>query len=93
MPKYSDYKVFNHYLYFTSHCIVEAMHVHAGDEEMSEDSSAKFFVKENGDSELQQRGRLNDREINCIQGFIKEHYKEMYLKWKKYSQNDFYRGE
>ena len=28
MPKYSDYKVFNHYLYFTSHCIVEAMYVH-----------------------------------------------------------------
>ena len=40
MPKYSDYKVFNHYLYFTSHCIVEAMHVHAGDEELSEESSA-----------------------------------------------------
>ena len=93
MPKYYQFKVAGYFLYFTSFCVVECMHVHASDEELTEVRSAKFFVKENGDSELQQRGRLNDREINCIQGFIKEHYKEMYLKWKKYSQNDFYRGE
>ena len=93
MPKYYQFKVAGYFLYFTSFCVVECMHVHASDEELPEARSAKFFVKENGDSELQQRGRLNDREINCIQGFIKEHYKEMYLKWKKYSQNDFYRGE
>ena len=93
MPKYYQFKVAGYFLYFTSFCVVECMHVHASDEELTEARSAKFFVKENGDSELQQRGRLNDREINCIQGLIKEHYKEMYLKWKKYSQNDFYRGE
>lgn len=34
MPKYFEYKVYGHYLYFTSHCIVEAMHVHASDEEL-----------------------------------------------------------
>ena len=45
MPKYSEDKIFNHYLYFTSHCTIEAMHVHAGNEEMSEDLSAKFFVR------------------------------------------------
>ena len=36
-----------------------------------------------------QRG-LNDREIRKIQDFIKENYKEMYLKWAKYSQEGFY---
>lgn len=92
MPKYYQFKVAGYFLYFTSFCVVECMHVHASDEELKEAGSAKFFVKENGDTELQQRGRLNDREINCIQSFIKEHYKEMYLKWKKYSQEDFYRG-
>ena len=29
MPKYYGYKAYGYYLYFTSHCIVEAMHVHA----------------------------------------------------------------
>ena len=43
MPKYTEYKVFGHYLYFTSYCVVEAMHVHAGDEEMTQSKSAKFF--------------------------------------------------
>ena len=50
MPKYFEDKVFNHYLYFTSHCIVEAMHVHAGNEELSEEASAKFFVRADGSS-------------------------------------------
>lgn len=42
------------------------MHVHASDSKLTEESSAKFFVKGNGDSVLQERGRLNDREINKI---------------------------
>lgn len=92
MPKYYQFKVAGYFLYFTSFCVIECMHVHASDEELQEGGSAKLFVKENGDTELQHRGKLNDREINCIQNFIKEHYKEMYLKWKKYSQEDFYRG-
>lgn len=29
MPKYFDFKVSGYYLYYTSHCIIEAMHVHA----------------------------------------------------------------
>ena len=74
MPKYFDYKVFNHYLYFTSHCIVEAMHVHAGDEEMSEDSSAKFFVKADGSSVMKRRGDLSRKEQVGIQRYIKKHY-------------------
>ena len=86
MPKYYQFKVAGYFLYFTSFCVIECMHVHASDEELREGGSAKLFVKENGDTELQHRGKLNDREINCIQNFIKAHYKEMYLKWKKYSQ-------
>ena len=31
MPKYYEYKVCGYYLYYTSHCIIEAMHVHASD--------------------------------------------------------------
>lgn len=31
MPKYFEYKVCGYYLYYTSHCIIEAMHVHASD--------------------------------------------------------------
>lgn len=31
MPKYFDFKVSGYYLYYTSHCIIEAMHVHASD--------------------------------------------------------------
>ena len=50
MPKYFDFKIAGYYLYFTTHCIVECMHVHASDNELSEPGSAKFFVKGNGDT-------------------------------------------
>ena len=52
MPKYFDFKVYGYYLYFTSKCIVECMHVHASDTRLTEAGSAKFFVKANGDTEL-----------------------------------------
>lgn len=93
MPKYYDYKVAGYYLYFTSFCTVECMHVHASDRRMTETGSAKFFVKENGDSVLQNRGMLDDREVKKIQIFIKEHYLEMYEKWARYSQEGFYGKE
>jgi len=50
MPKYYDFKVAGYYLYFTSFCVVECMHVHASDSKLSEGGSAKFFVKSNGDT-------------------------------------------
>lgn len=90
MPKYYEYKVAGYYLYFTSFCIVECMHVHASDRKLTEEASAKFFVKENGDSVVQNRGILNDREINKIQRFIKKNYQEMYLKWSAYSQEGYF---
>lgn len=90
MPKYYDFKVVGYYLYFTSFCVVECMHVHASDSKLSEGGSAKFFVKSNGDAIVQNRGILNDREIARISDFIKEHYQEMYLRWSQYSEKGFY---
>ena len=84
MPKYYEFKVAGYYLYFTSFCTIECMHV------LTEAGSAKFFVKENGDTVLQNNGILNNREILKIQDFIKDNYKDMYLKWAKYSENGFY---
>ena len=90
MPKYYDFKVAGYYLYFTSHCIVEAMHVHASDSKLTEERSAKFFVKNNGDSDVSKKGVLNEREIKEIKAFIKMNYKEMYRKWKTKSDKGFY---
>ena len=93
MPKYYEFKVFGYYLYFTSHCIIECMHAHASDGKLTEAGSAKFFVKNNGDTVLQNRGVLTDREIRGIQAFIKENYKEMYLKWSSLSDDGFYQAK
>lgn len=92
MPKYYPFKVYGYYLYFTSHCIIEAMHVHASDSKMTESGSAKFFVKGNGDTVLQNRGVLTDREVIAIRGFIKENYLDMYAKWSEKSERGFYEG-
>ena len=92
MPKYYDFKVFGYYLYFTSHCIIECMHVHASDSRLTEAGSAKLFVKSDGDTVVQNRGALTERELRGIQAFVKENYKEMYLKWSAISEEGFYRG-
>ena len=90
MPKYYQFKVCGYYLYYTSHCIIEAMHVHASDRELTEAGSAKFFVKSNGDTVVEKKGRLTDREVRLIREFIKDNYKEMYLKWIELSDTGFY---
>lgn len=92
MPKYFRDKVIGYYLYYTEHCVMECMHAHASDSRLTEAGSAKFFIKENGDSVITKRGKLNDHEINVIQRYIKKHYKEMYEKWSEDSENSFYRG-
>lgn len=81
-----------YYLYFTSHCIVEAMHVHASDRRLTETGSAKFFVKSNGDTVVSEKGLLNEKEIRIIREFIKANYQEMYLTWSKMSNQGFYNG-
>ena len=90
MPKYYQFKVAGYFLYFTSHCIIECMHVHASDKKLTEAGSAKFFVKENGDTIIKEQGILSDRELHKIQAFIKENYLDMYLKWAEYSQQGFF---
>ena len=90
MPKYYQFKIFGYYLYFTSHCIVEAMHAHASDTKLTEAGSAKFFVKRDGDSILTERGRLTDKEVAGIREFIKMNYMEMYLLWSEFSGNGFF---
>ena len=90
MPKYYPFKIAGYYLYFTSKCVIEAMHVHASDSKLTEEVSAKFFVKGNGDSVLQSKGILTDKEINKIQAFIKINYQDMYKKWAEFSTLGFY---
>ena len=90
MPKYYEFKVCGYYLYYTSSCIIEAMHVHASDRKLTESGSAKFFVMKNGDTMIEKQGQLNDREIRKIREFIKDNYKEMYLKWREIADTGFY---
>ena len=58
-----------YYLYYTSHCIVEAMHVHVSDGKLTEYGSAKLFVKDNGDTTVEKRGRLKEHEIVKIRSY------------------------
>lgn len=55
-----------------------------------EAGSAKFFVKSNGETLVEDKGILNDREIRIIREFIKENYREMYLKWVEKSNTGFW---
>lgn len=55
MPKYFEFKVAGYYLYFTAHCIVECMHVHASDSRLTEEGSAKLFVRSDGSSEVDRK--------------------------------------
>ena len=92
MPKYYDFMICGYYLYFTSHCIIEAMHVHASDRKLTEYGSPKFFVMRNGHTEVSNRGTLTDKQIRIIREFIKDNYKDMYRKWSEFSRQGFYEG-
>ena len=90
MPKYYQFKICGYYLYYTEHCVIECMHVHASDRRLTEAGSAKFFVNSDGSTVVTNRGILNDREILKIQKYIKEHYLEMYELWSNDSVKGFY---
>lgn len=90
MPKYFDFKICGYYLYFTSHCIVEAMHVYASDRRLTEQGSAKLFVKGNGDTIVKDKGILTDKELRIIREFVKDNYQDMFMKWSEMSNNGFY---
>ncbi len=87
MPKYYPNKICGYYLYYTSFCIIECMHVHASDSRLTESFSAKLFVRSDGSTVVQKQGALTDQGLRKIQSFIKEHYLEM---WKTDSDNGFY---
>ena len=93
MPKYFDFMICGYYLYFTSHCIIEAMHVHASNRHLTEAGSAKLFVLGNSETEVKERGVLTDKQLRIIRGFIKDNYKEMYIKWSQMSNQGFYKEE
>lgn len=93
MPKYYDFKVCGYYLYFTAHCIIECMHVHASDRRMTEAGSAKLFVRSDGSTVVKERGILTERELHGIQSFIKDNYREMYLKWSSLSDQGYFGSE
>jgi len=92
MPKYTDEKVYGCYLYFTSHCTLEAMHTHASDRKLTEKGSAKFFVKADGSTMVARKGRLKTRQIAGIQEYVKLNYLRMYAQWRASSVNGFYVG-
>ena len=91
MPKYTSDIVAGYSLYFTSKCIIEAMHVHASDAELSEVGSAKLYVYENGDTKVERKGTVNGLDMKKIQMYIKSNHIQMYQKWCKYSENGYYK--
>lgn len=90
MPKYTPDMIAGYYLYFTAKCVIEAMHVHAGDAAFNPGTAAKLYVYENGDTKIQKKGCVNDTDMTRIRTYIKLNYKQMYKKWKKYSDNGYY---
>lgn len=84
MPKYSEFKIAGCYLYFTSKCIVEAMHAHASDRKLTEAGSAKFWVMENGDTVVADRGKLTNEQIKKIQKYIKLNIDSMCKVWSDF---------
>lgn len=90
MPKYTTDIIAGYTLYFTSKCVIEVMHVHASDKELSENRSAKLWVYSNGDTKIENGGNIAEHDMNKIRQYIKLNYKEMYEKWKNYSKEGFY---
>ena len=90
MPKYTRDKVCGCYLYYTAACVIEAMHVHASNEQLREDASAKFFVRKDGSTLVAQRGCLKEWQISGIQRYIKLNYLDMYGTWSRISNKGFF---
>ena len=90
MPKYTNDVVAGYILYFTSKCVIEAMHVHASGRELSEVGSAKLYVYENGDTKVTRWGTVSEQDMKKIRQYIKANHTQMYKKWCIYSDNDYY---
>lgn len=85
MPKYWRYKIGGYYLYFTAHCIVEPIHVHASDTNLTESSSAKLWIKENGDTIVVSHGNIPPASMKKIQKFIKINISSIKETWENFS--------
>ena len=72
MPKYYPNKICGYYLYYTSFCIIECMHVHASDSRLTESFSSKLFVRISGTTVAQMQAALNDQELSNIKSFTNE---------------------
>lgn len=90
MPKYTNDIIAGYTLYFTSKCIIEAMHVHASDKELSVSKAAKLYVYDNGDTLVQNQGMVSESDMTIIREYIRLNHEQMYKKWKTYSENGYY---
>ena len=52
MPKYYEYKVCGYYLYYTSHCVIESMHVHAVIVSLQKLGQQSFLLKKTEKQQL-----------------------------------------
>lgn len=83
MPDYTDEKVGDCIVYFTSKCIIEAFHAHA-DPKRRRATAAKFFIRKDGSVVLQHKGNLTEVQLNKVKKFIKDNHERMYKKWAEY---------
>lgn len=57
---------------------------------MTEAGSAKLFIKSNGDTVVQKRGTLSDKDLLTIQKYIKNNYLTMFEMWSQHSEHGFF---
>lgn len=92
MPKYTSDIIAGYTLYFTTKCVVEAMHVHASNKQLSESGSVKLFVYDNGDTRIENWGTANEHEMEKIRKYVKNNHEKMYKKWKEHSDTDYFKS-
>lgn len=80
MPDYTKLLIVGCRVYFTSACLVEAFHAHAG-KTRSPKTAAKFFIRNDGSVFVQSTGTLDSREIRAIAAYIHTNYRDMYESW------------
>ena len=90
MPKYFPFKVAGYYLYYTMECVIECMHVHASDARLTEGGSAKLFVKPDGDTIIQHKGKVSDADMRKIQKYIQLNHETMFEMWSRNSEHGYY---
>ena len=90
MPKYFPFKIAGYYLYYTMECTIECMHAHASDARLTEAGSAKLFVKPNGDTIVQNMGKVSDHDMKKIQRYIKLNHETMFEMWSRSSNHGYY---